>query len=103
MVWTLIGHGLEHMLQDLPSGAAVSFFNELGDGELGSPVDAHEETELALRRLHLSDVEVKEPDGVTLELLALRLVPLDIRQARDPVPLQAPVQRRSCKMRDRRL
>jgi hypothetical protein len=29
---------------------------------------------------------MKEADGIELELLALRLVALDIRQARDPVP-----------------
>ena len=42
-------------------------------------------------------------DRVALELLAPRLVPLDIRQARDAMPLQAPVQRRPCQARDRRL
>jgi hypothetical protein len=36
---------------------------------------------------------VKEADGVTLELLTLRLVTLDIRQARNAVPLKATMQR----------
>ncbi|MBA3912050.1 MAG: hypothetical protein C0524_19755 [Rhodobacter sp.] len=43
----LIGHGLEHVLEELPGGASVRCFNELGNGELGCPVDAHEEVELA--------------------------------------------------------
>jgi len=46
---------------------------------------------------------MKEPNLVTPELLALRLVPPDIRQARYAVPLQAPLQRRPQQMRDGRL
>ncbi len=42
------------------------------------------------------------PDGY-LELLALGLVSLDIRQPRDAMTLQAPMQRRSGQVRDRRL
>ena len=52
---------------------------------------------------HCRAMDMKEPDWVTLELLAPRLVPLDIRQARDAVSLQAPVQRRPRQVRDRRL
>tara|TARA_R110002012_G_scaffold179930_2_gene345791 strand:+ start:7582 stop:7809 length:228 start_codon:yes stop_codon:yes gene_type:complete len=44
---------------------------------------------------------MKEADRVTLELLALRLVALDIRQARDPVPLKATMQCRPGQMRKR--
>ena len=73
----LVGHGLKKMLQELPGAASVGRFNELGHSELGGPVDAHEEIELALGGLHFGNVDVKEPDGVTLELLALRLVSLE--------------------------
>ena len=97
----LVGHGLEHVLQELPGRLSVSRCNELSDGELGCPVDADEEVELALGRLHLGDVDVKEADGVALELLPLGLVALDIRQARDAVTLQAPMQRRPRQVRDR--
>ena len=89
----LIGHGLEHVLQELPGSLSVSRCNELSDGELGRPVDADEEIELALGSLHLGDVDVEEADGVALELLPLGLVAFDIRQARDAMPLQAPMQR----------
>jgi len=89
----LVRHGFEHVLKELPGSFSVSRCNELSDGELGCPVYAHKEKELALGGLHLSYVDVEEAYGVTLELLALGLVPFDIWQARDAVPLQAPVQR----------
>jgi hypothetical protein len=67
------------------------------------PVDADEEVELSFGGLHLGDVDVKEPDGVALELLPLGLVALDIRQPRDAMALQAAMQRRPGQVRDRRL
>ena len=38
----LVGHRLEHVLEELPSRLSVSCSNELSDGELGRPVDADE-------------------------------------------------------------
>jgi hypothetical protein len=38
-------------------------------------------------------VDVEEADGIPLELLALGLVAFDIRQARDAMSLQVPMQR----------
>jgi hypothetical protein len=73
--------------------AKSSRCNELRDSEPGCPVDAGEEEELALGRLHFGDVDMKEPDGVAFELLPLRLVSLDIRQARYAMTLKAPMQR----------
>ena len=89
----LVRHGLEQVLQELPGGLSVSRFNELSNCELGSSVDAHKEIELAFSRLHLGDVDMEGPDGVALELLAPGLVAFDIRQSRDPMSLQTPVQR----------
>lgn len=88
----LIGHGFEHVLQELPGRLSVGCCNELGDGEFGSPVNADEQIELPFAGLHFGDVDVKESDGVALELLALGLVALDIRQARDAMSLQAAMQ-----------
>jgi hypothetical protein len=112
----LIGHSLEHVLQELPGRLPVSSCNELSDGELGRPVDTHEEKKLSLGRLHLGDVDVDRASGsppvreplaranrIPLELLPTWLVALDIRQARDAMPLQAPMQRRSGQVRDRGL
>ncbi|AML51139.1 hypothetical protein RC74_07580 [Falsihalocynthiibacter arcticus] len=64
------------------------------DCELAGPFKTNKEIELALHSLNLGNVDMKEADGVTLELLALRLVTLDIRQAGDAVPLKTTMQRR---------
>ena len=99
----LVRHCFEHVLQELPSRLSVNCRNKLGDGELGRPVDTHEEKELSLGGLHLSDVDMKEPNQIALELLALGFVSLDTGKTRDAVPLQAPMQRRPCQVRDRGL
>ena len=99
----LIGHGLEHVLQELPGCLSVSSCNELSNDELRGPVDADEQVELALGGLHLGNVDMEEADGIAFELLSLGLVPFDIWQARDAVPLQAPMQRRPGQVRDRGL
>ena len=88
----LIRDCFEHVLQELPGRLSVSRCNELGNREFGSSVNAYEQIELPFGGLHLSDIYVEEPDGIPLELLALGLVALDIRQSRDVMSLQAPVQ-----------
>ena len=99
----LIGQGFEQVLQELPGRLSVSCFNELGDGELGCPVDADEQVELALGSLHLGDVDVEEADGVAFEFLPPGLVAFDIGQARDAMSLQAPMKGGPRQMRDRGL
>ena len=99
----VVGHCVEHVLQKLPRRPPVRLFNEFGHGELSGAVDADKEIELIFCRLHLGNIDVEEPNRVALELLTPQLVPLDIRQARDAVPLQAPVQCRARQVRDRRL
>jgi hypothetical protein len=66
------------VLQELAGCLSISCRNELSDRQLGCALDADEEKELALGRLHLNDVDVKEPDGVALELLPLGFVSRDI-------------------------
>ena len=87
-----IGHGFQQMLEELPGRLSVRRCNELSDGEFGSSVNAHKEIELAFGRLHLGDVNMEEPYGVALELLALGLVALHVRQPRDTMSLQASMQ-----------
>lgn len=89
----LVGHGFEHVLQELPGRLSISRCNELSNSELGCPVNADEQVKLPFGGLHLGDVDVKEPDGVALELLPSGLVSLDIRKARNAMTLKAPVQR----------
>ena len=89
----LIGHCFEHVLQELPGRLPVCLVDELGHGKFARAVNADEQKQLALSSLHLGDVDVKEADGVALELLALRLVALHVRQPRNAMALQAPMQR----------
>jgi hypothetical protein len=56
---------------------------ELSDRELGGAVDGDEEIELALRRLHLGDVDVEEADRIGLELPLGRSFAFNLRQPRD--------------------
>jgi len=77
----LVGHGLKHVLQELPCGAPVGLLDELGHRELACSVNADEEIELALGGLHLGDVDVEKADRVALELLPFRLVTGHVRQA----------------------
>jgi hypothetical protein len=86
-------HGFEHVLQGLPGGAPVGIFNALGHDKFARAIDSDEEMELALGRLHVCDINVKERDRMALELLAPRLVPGHNRQARNVMPLLAAVQR----------
>lgn len=55
----------------------------VGSRKLARSVDANEQVELSFSSLQLSDVDVKDADGVALELRPLRLLAHDIRQARD--------------------
>ena len=73
------------MLKKLPNGAAASLFNKLGHGEFACLVYAPEEIEFSFGSPYHGDSDMEEPDEVTFELLAPRLVPFDIRQARDAI------------------
>jgi hypothetical protein len=94
----VIGRGFEHVLQELPGSHSVSLCNELSDGELGRSVNSYKEIEPALSSLHLGNIDVEEADGVVLDLLMNRFVVLNIRQARDAVPLNTAMQRGTCRV-----
>ena len=98
-----VGHDFHKVLQELPGSPSIRFFNQLNDGKFAGPVNGYEHKELAFRSLHLGDVDVEEADRVALELRPRGLVAINVRQAGNPVSLEAPVQRRPCQMRDRGL
>jgi hypothetical protein len=54
-------------------------------------------------RLYLGDVDVEEADRVAIELALSGLVAPDLGQAGSAVTLQAPIQRGTGQVRDRRL
>ncbi len=98
-----VGNCLEQVLEELPGRPAICLLHEPGDRGLAGPVDAHEELELALDRLRLGDVDADEADRVAPEPLAPGLVAVRLRQARDAMPPEAPVQREAGQVRNRGL
>ena len=62
---------LEQMFEELPPGLAIRLFHELGNCKFAGPINTHEEVELALCRLNLGDVDMKEANRVSLEPLSL--------------------------------
>ena len=124
----LIRHGFEHVLQALPGLLPVCFLDELGHGKLACAVDANEQKQFALSAPHFGyapsrackyalpgsgsgrsrlstnvSFVCRPTDRVAFELLPLRLVASHVRQSRETVALQAPMQRRPCQIRDGRL
>jgi hypothetical protein len=75
----LIGHGFKHTLKQLPGCLSLGYCNEISDGVLVRSVYAQKKIALAFSRLHLSNVDPKEPDGLALKLLPCGPVALDIR------------------------
>jgi hypothetical protein len=55
----LIEHGLEHVLQKLPSSAPVRLFKEFGCGELTRETDADTYIYISIRRLDFSNINVE--------------------------------------------
>jgi hypothetical protein len=76
-----MAHGLKHVLEKFLCGAPVSLIHGLGNGELAGSANARKEIELAFSGLRFANVDVKEPDRIAFEFLALRfgLVPLAFR------------------------
>lgn len=87
-----VGDRFDEMAQEVASGAPFGFSVKLDEGELAGPIDGDEHVELALRGLYLGDVGVEEADRVALELRFDWLLAFDLRQAADPVTLQATMQ-----------
>lgn len=61
-----VRHGLEQVFEELPGCAPVTLVDQLGERELARAIDAAEQVELALDRLHLSHIHVQEAHRVAL-------------------------------------
>lgn len=99
----LVRHGFAEVFKELPGRLAIGFLCKLRHRKFAGPVDSHKEIELALFCPDLGNVDVEEADRVAFELLLLRLVTFDIRQARYSMPLQTSMQGRAREARYRRL
>ncbi len=98
-----VGNCGDEIAQELGRRHLARLLMEFGISKLGCPVDPNEQAQLAFCCLNLGDVDVEEADRISFELLADRLVAFDLRQAPDPMPLQAAMQRGPCQMRNCRL
>ena len=87
-----VGNRRDQVPQELGRDHLARILVEFGIGELGCPVDGHEQTQLAFGCLNFGDVDVEEADRVALELLLGRLVAYDLRKPADLVTLQAAMQ-----------
>ena len=76
----LIGHGFEHVLQEIQCGGPVSLFVELGHSKLARVVISDEKALLSFSCLRLGDAFVEGHGGVTVRYLPPRLVSTDIKQ-----------------------
>jgi len=88
-----VGHRFQQVFEKLPRRSPISRLDRLGDGEFAGAVDAGEQVELAFSGLHPGNIHVEEAGRVALEVLSLRLVPLDVRQTGYAMTLEAAVQR----------
>jgi hypothetical protein len=84
-----IRDSLEQTFEEFLRCLAICLLHELGNCKLAGPVNTNKEIELALDRLNFRDIDMKEADRVTLELLALGFVAFDTRKARNAMPLKA--------------
>ena len=65
---------------------------EFDEGKLRGPIDGNKEVQASLFGSHFGDVDMKEADGIALELGPLRLVTFGFGQSGDAVALQTAVQ-----------
>ena len=82
---------LDESLEEHSSGPRVG---ELDYSELRSPIDGHEQVELALGGPDLGQVDVEESDRIGVKLLSRGLVAFAIRQPADAMALQTATQAR---------
>src|SRR3954451_9314650 len=99
----LVGHSLDEGAEEVGGDAPGGFFVQLDKGELGGPVDGHQEIELALSGMDLGDINMEVAERIGLELALARLLALDVRQPGHAMALQAAMQRGAGQVGDRGL
>src|ERR1700676_1350841 len=88
-----VGHGCNQGFQEAHRDRSIGLFVQLDERKFSGAVDGNEEVELAFLGADLGDVDVEVADRIYLEFALVRLVAIDLRQARDAVALQAAMQR----------
>lgn len=87
-----VGDSGDQAQQEVFGGRCRRRLMQFDEGELRRSIDGDEHVQLALFGSNLGDVDMKEADGIGLELPADRLVSFDIRQAGNAMALQASMQ-----------
>jgi putative transposase len=96
-------HSGDKGLQEGARGLGIGLVDQPSDREFRGAIDRDEEIELALGGLHFGDVDVEIANRIGLKLALGRSFAFDLRQARDPMALEAAMQRRARQVRDGRL
>lgn len=89
--------------QEVARRSLLGFLVQFDERELAGPVDRNEHVEPALGAPHLGEIDMEKADRIALELRLRGLLAFDLRQAADPVTLQAAMQGRPRQPWDRRL
>jgi hypothetical protein len=98
-----IGHGVDEVAQELRRDGLDGLRVQLGIGKLAGAVDGDEQLEFAFFGPHFGDLDGEGADRIGLKLFPLRLIAFQIRQAAEAMALKAPMQGRSCQVRQRGL
>ena len=88
----LVRNGFDQGSKEIAGHAACGFLVQLGEGELGRPINGDEKIEPTFPGPHLGDVDVKEADRIALELGPVWLVTIGVGQPGDAVALKAAMQ-----------
>ena len=87
-----VGHGICQSVQKSYRGFGIGLLLEPGEGELRGSINRHEHVEFAVLGAQLSNVDVEEANRVAFEPLFRFRLTLEVRQPRDAVAQQKPVQ-----------
>jgi len=88
-----VWHCRDQGFQETHGGRTVRLLVQGDEGEFRGPIDRDEQVELSLCCAQLGDVDVEIADRVGFEFSLGGTLVLDLREARDAVPLQAAMQR----------
>ena len=89
----LVGSSFDECFEKGRSCFPVGLVYELNERKFARSINGNLEMQLTFRGLQFSNIDMKVANRIALELLALRFVTIDIRQARYSMALQTPVQR----------
>lgn len=88
----LVGNGFDQVAKEVACDAPGRLPVQFDEGELGRPVNGHQEIEPAFRRLHFSDVDMEKAERIGLEFLLRDYLAINIGKPANAMTQQAAVQ-----------